>query len=411
MSAPSPYSKEEMVGDYAREVSRYKTAAMSPDIAGDTPSQLGVTGATGAPSGVADAQVQPDEWRADFRVEVTGKRLTPSERLVLAMESFSNELSGRIVGYYSNLQNRAFDERSTIRYVAGALGRPLAKGATDAVRGAAGLLGLATNPRTQIATLQATGDAVTNPSATVRRASSAVESFLAKPVAEQAEAALQFLAGSAVAAVPVKVVGAIDELAALRSAGRSSDHFDAAGPEANGAKGSDALGNAEIAGTSKTRNPSTYTGDVYSPDFVGPVQWKYFYRGDATARTDFLSSMAQDRGVEATTDFLNNRATEPLSEIYAQHGVGSQGLPTIGVSDNPAVAEYFARGPYQNQDGFVTTFRLSPQDAEKFAIPNFENDYSFFENNPDIGLPEREYLFHVQIDPKYAIKQVQVGPK
>ena len=81
------------------------------------------------------------------------------------------------------------------------------------------------------------------------------------------------------------------------------------------------------------------------------------------------------------------------------------------MSDNPAVANYFARGPYQNQNGFVTTFRLLPQDADTFAIPNYENDYSFFENNPDIGLPEREYLFHVQIDPKFVFKQTPVGPQ
>lgn len=82
-----------------------------------------------------------------------------------------------------------------------------------------------------------------------------------------------------------------------------------------------------------------YTSDVYSPDFVGPVQWKYFYRGDAKARTDFLSSMAQERGVPATTEFLDSHAAGGFKDIYAAHGVGSQGLPTIGVTDNPAVAE------------------------------------------------------------------------
>jgi hypothetical protein len=167
------------------------------------------------------------------------------------------------------------------------------------------------------------------------------------------------------------------------------------------------VGNAGSAG----RTLSTYTGDVYSPDFVGPVQWKYFYRGDATARTEFLSSMAQERGVPAATEFLNSRATEPLSNIYAQHGIGSQGLPTIGVSDNPLVAEYFARGPSQTQNGFVTTFRMEAREAERLTIPNWDNPMSFIEPNPYIGLPEREFLFHVQIDPKYVVKQVPVGPR
>ncbi|WP_197334564.1 hypothetical protein [Ralstonia syzygii] len=154
-----------------------------------------------------------------------------------------------------------------------------------------------------------------------------------------------------------------------------------------------------------------YSGDVYSSDFVGPVQWKSFYRGDASARTDFLSSMAQERGIQATTEFLDSHAAGGFNDIYAAHGIGSQGLPTIGVTDNQAVAEYFARGPAQNQNGVVTTFRLEARDAERFAIPNYENPQAFFEPNPHIGLPEREYLFHTQIDPKYIFQQVPVGPK
>jgi hypothetical protein len=70
---------------------------------------------------------------------------------------------------------------------------------------------------------------------------------------------------------------------------------------------------------------ATYLGDVYSPEFVGPVQWKYFYRGDATARTDFLSPMAQERGVQATTEFLDSRASGTFGDIYAEHGVSSHG--------------------------------------------------------------------------------------
>ncbi|MBB5020665.1 hypothetical protein HNQ59_003990 [Chitinivorax tropicus] len=156
---------------------------------------------------------------------------------------------------------------------------------------------------------------------------------------------------------------------------------------------------------------SAYSGDVYASDFVGPVKWKYFYRGDATLRTDFLSSMAQERGVAATTEFLNTRSTSQLSEIYADHGLGSQGLPTIGVSDNPAVAEYFARGPSQKQSGVVTMFRLESRDAANAAIPNYENPHAWFGSNPINGLDEREYLFHTLIDPKYIYQQLPVVPK
>lgn len=180
------------------------------------------------------------------------------------------------------------------------------------------------------------------------------------------------------------------------------------GAEATAAARATYVGNAEV-GAGRTL--STYTGDVYSPDFVGPVQWKYFYRGDATARTNFLSSIAQERGIRATTEFLDSHAGGTFSDIYAQHGVGSQGLPTIGVSDNRLVAEYFARGPSQTQNGFVTTFRMEAREAERLAIPNWDNPVSFTERNPLIGMPEREFLFHVQIDPKNVVKQVPVGPR
>jgi len=58
----------------------------------------------------------------------------------------------------------------------------------------------------------------------------------------------------------------------------------------------------------------------------------------------------------------------------------------------------------------VTVFRMSEEDANALANRNFENPVAWFENNPEIGLPEREYLFHVQIDPKYIYQQYQVYP-
>ena len=121
--------------------------------------------------------------------------------------------------------------------------------------------------------------------------------------------------------------------------------------------------------------------------------------------------MARERGIAATDDFLHSRAGEGFSDIYAQHGISSSGQPTIGVTDSLAVAEYFARGPGQNQAGFVTTFRVPVSEAERFAILNFENPMSFFEVNPSIGLPEREYLFHTRIDPKYFWQQTPAGPR
>ncbi|MDU4395414.1 MAG: hypothetical protein E7I55_15865 [Acinetobacter ursingii] len=51
---------------------------------------------------------------------------------------------------------------------------------------------------------------------------------------------------------------------------------------------------------------TTYSGDVYSPDFKGPVEWDYYYRGDATKRDTFESSMTQSKGSQAVNDELNN---------------------------------------------------------------------------------------------------------
>ena len=78
---------------------------------------------------------------------------------------------------------------------------------------------------------------------------------------------------------------------------------------------------------------ATYLGDVCSDRFVGPVKWEYFYRGDSTQRSSFLSSMSQERGAQASTEFLNSRSSSQLTDIFDTHGnVGSQGLPTIGVN-------------------------------------------------------------------------------
>ena len=157
---------------------------------------------------------------------------------------------------------------------------------------------------------------------------------------------------------------------------------------------------------------ASYLGDVYSPHFVGPVQWEYYYRGDATQRTSFLSSMAQERGPQVSTEFLNSRTSGQLTEIFDTHGnVGSQGLPTIGASRDPFVAEYFARGPYQNQNGFVTSFRIEQREAESIAFRNYENRHDIFDINPNIGRPEQEYLFRNQIDPKFIFEQRPVGPR
>lgn len=155
---------------------------------------------------------------------------------------------------------------------------------------------------------------------------------------------------------------------------------------------------------------ATYTGDVYAADFVGPVDWKYFYRGDSTLRSQFQSTVTENLGAKTSDGFLNNLSDGGLRDVMEEHGVTSQSSPFISTSSNPAIAQYYARGTGQTQNGFVTTFRLSSEDAAQFAIPNFENPVAFFEINSKIGLPESEYIFKSQIDPKFIYQQVPVGP-
>jgi hypothetical protein len=153
-----------------------------------------------------------------------------------------------------------------------------------------------------------------------------------------------------------------------------------------------------------------YTGDVYSTDFVGPVRWDYFYRGDSTLRSDFLSSMAQIRGTDGANTFLNGLSEGAHMDVLAEHGVTSAMSPYVSTSKNLMVAEYFARGVGQSQNGFVTTFRIESREAEALReqgliVPNYENPMAFFENNPQIGLPESEFLFRSQIDSRYIYQQ------
>ena len=115
--------------------------------------------------------------------------------------------------------------------------------------------------------------------------------------------------------------------------------------------------------------------------------------------------------MSATTARLDAMSTGELSDAYAMHGISSSGSPLIDVTDDIRVAEYFARGPAQNQSGFITTFRVPMADVDRFTTPNFENPMAFFEVNPKIGFPEREFLFQGKIDPKYIYSQQQVKPR
>lgn len=155
---------------------------------------------------------------------------------------------------------------------------------------------------------------------------------------------------------------------------------------------------------------AAYTGDVYAPEFVGPVKFETFWRGDSTKRNEFLSSMAESKGVQHTQSFLGSLDDASYEIRATNHSYDSGGSPFISVSPNYTVAEYFARGESQSQNGWITKFQV-PSGNEAKAFARY-NEFSTFntEINPSIGMTEQEYLVHGRIDPRYITKQFHVGP-
>jgi hypothetical protein len=137
----------------------------------------------------------------------------------------------------------------------------------------------------------------------------------------------------------------------------------------------------------------------------------YFARGDIKQRDTFLSSLAEEHGIEASQkSYLDAQSNGLLDDLFNAHGNrSSQGLPTIGVSRDIDVAEYFARGPQQTQAGHVTIFKMKTDDFNKLTERNYENRRDVFDVNPDIGKPQQEYLFNTQIDSKYVVGQYQIA--
>lgn len=127
-------------------------------------------------------------------------------------------------------------------------------------------------------------------------------------------------------------------------------------------------------------------------------EFDILYRGDATRRTNFLSDVAQTRGVSASDAvILNAERRGSVSSLFEDHALTSQGSPFISLSSSEEVAQHFARGTSGDQAGFVTVFRV-PRNS---ALPNFENPIPW----------EREYLAPTQIDPRYILRQYPVRPK
>ncbi|BBM03410.1 RHS repeat domain-containing protein [Microbulbifer sp. GL-2] len=153
---------------------------------------------------------------------------------------------------------------------------------------------------------------------------------------------------------------------------------------------------------------SAYSGSVYDSGFVGPVDWVTFYRGEGTPNTQFLSSLAQEKGIGASrASFLDAKANGTLDNLFDTHGnVGSQGLPTIGVTKDPVVAEYFAKGPNgKNLEPTVTEFRMQRHEFDAQAMRNYENRRDVFDINLNIGRQEQEFLFNTEIPSEALVRQ------
>jgi hypothetical protein len=142
----------------------------------------------------------------------------------------------------------------------------------------------------------------------------------------------------------------------------------------------------------------SYASDVRTFAIADDLTFETFYRGDATLRTEFLSDVAQTRGVSASNTIISNAERRgSVSELFEDHALTSQGSPYISLSSAEEVAQLFARGTSGDQAGFVTVFRV----PRNVAQPNFENAITW----------EREFLAPTRIDPAYIVRQYPVRPK
>lgn len=149
-------------------------------------------------------------------------------------------------------------------------------------------------------------------------------------------------------------------------------------------------------------------GDVYDPNFVGPVQWEYFYRGHSAPGKEFNSAYAEYKGVDEAFRYVDELENTSRIDAYRAHAVSSQTSPYVSVTSQKPVAEHFARGVNQDQAGYVTKFRFDARDPNKPQF-NYENKYNTEEYNPALGRTEAEYLAKVRIDPKHVVEQYRVA--
>ncbi|UIP21724.1 LysM peptidoglycan-binding domain-containing protein [Achromobacter deleyi] len=181
---------------------------------------------------------------------------------------------------------------------------------------------------------------------------------------------------------------------------------------AGGLRGSvTAIADTAVERTALRLSAKPYSGDVFAPEFVGPVKYETFFRGDAAQRTEFFSSMAAEKGLPQTQGYLNSLENDTWALRAKNHSIYNDGSPFVSVSNDRRVAEYFARGDLQNQAGWVTEFRVPSGNQAKAFKYNWQSQFNSPNGvNRGLGLPEGEFLAPGYIDPGYIHIQYPVKP-
>lgn len=137
------------------------------------------------------------------------------------------------------------------------------------------------------------------------------------------------------------------------------------------------------------------TADVYSNEFVGPVNWKILYRGDENLKSLWLSDIAREKGLKASSDAIKEFGKSYWAEIHAE---GYASSPYVGASERRSVAEHFAKGSDGTHAGFVTELKI----PKERLVSNL---------NLDNGMIEFEWLAPTMIEKKAIVRQYQVTPE
>jgi hypothetical protein len=145
-----------------------------------------------------------------------------------------------------------------------------------------------------------------------------------------------------------------------------------------------------------------------------PAKWQYLYRGDAIPRATFTSKLTDEIGSNAVQKHLASYTPGEVSDLYAMHGINSNGSPFVSITSDPLVAEFYATQGGKLHHGFVTTFRLSEKESRLLMKQGklaeiFDNNFAIYFPKTQDFLLEAEWLFVDTIPSKFIYSQRQVS--